>query len=316
MISPVRRLPAPEHGVPEDRTPSAAAGHGGDVLAVVVAYRRSWPELLPAAVLAAELCEAGSGKPDDRGRLTLRALIVYDNSPASMAVPPPDTFNVTYLHDAGNGGTRSAYAFALQEASRRGIEWVLLVDQDTALPAAYLQRASEALSDAVDVLLPRVAHGRSAISPARVSTWGGIQPIRGAAPSRMQSTLDSRAMTAIASGAILRVRALELLRELPAGLWLDYVDHYLFHRIHAAGFRIAVVDVDIDHDLSVRRLSKLPPQRLHSIWDGERTFVSALGRPARCLYPFRLLARLARLALTCPTCALELLSWTRRRITA
>jgi hypothetical protein len=261
-----------------------------EVLAVVTVYGRPWSEVRSSDVLGAWL-ESAASAHERAPAFQLRRLHVHDNSPSAVGRPPTHSGS-SYVHDVRNGGTRAAYAGALEAAEAEGIGWVLLLDQDTELPANYLAAAAAAWRAEHAVLVPTiVSHGR-VVSPGRISPWGGIAADRG--------DTDDRPLAPIASGCLILTDSLALLRRLHPALWLDYVDHCLFLRLQRAGARIGRIDVQLEHDLSVGRLRTVSEERLRSIWSAERLFADELGGAAARVLPLRVALRALRVALAAP----------------
>jgi hypothetical protein len=270
------------------------------VVAVLVIYERSLDRVEGWPALNRMLQE----RPPC-GVAELAHLLVYDNSRAPLSAVP-ELPGLTYRHDPENGGTAAAYRVALAMAMAMGAPWLLLLDDDTALPLDYLRRMTPAFLSAVDApdiaaLLPRVRHGEGVlISPVRVTRWGTMQPL--AVDSEVRA---GEHVSAIASGAILRVSALSAVMPLPADLWLDYVDHWIFAAMHRKGLKAIVADEVLQHDLSIRSPATMSPARLASVLRGEANFHRVLGVGARLAYPFRLARRLAGLGLTNPRLAVS-----------
>lgn len=271
-------------------------------MAVLVVYERelqqvnAWPLLVDA--LSTASC-AG---------FKLEHVMVYDNSwnPKAQAAAANDA--CSYVHDRSNGGTAAAYERAVEVAVQRRIEWLLLVDQDTDLPPEFFGAAAASLAslplERLGALVPTVMDHDKAVSPARVTLFGRIKPLR-----RQGAFGPLAGITAVASGSLLRVAELRPLMPLPRELWLDYVDHWVFVQLTHRGARIAVFDAVLRHSLSVMRPAQLDRRRLNSILDGEFYFQRLLGPLARGVYPLRILARLARYAVISPRLAVNLLQW-------
>ena len=264
-------------GIPQPR---------GGVLAVAVLFERNLEGIESWDVLSRLV----SG--EHRSSLKVLHVLIYDNS-AKPKIPfahLPDW--TTYVHCPENGGTAAAYRHGAELAQKLCYTWLLLLDQDTRLPVNFLDAASDALDSSlvnpVSALLPRVKHGAHLISPARIGWYGSLLPIS-------TRTTEDQIVTGIASGALLRVNDLLPLFPLPHSLWLDYVDHYIFVRLQQQGKKVRFIDIELQHDLSVKNLSSLSAKRLESILDGERVFYQLLSYPARMLLPFRWIARALRL---------------------
>lgn len=80
--------------------------------------------------------------------LGIDKIFVYDNSPeASPQQTGTDAggIEVVYHHDPLNSGVSRAYNTAARYASEQGYDWLLLLDQDTLLPAGALECYRDAM---------------------------------------------------------------------------------------------------------------------------------------------------------------------------
>ena len=293
---------------PYSPTPMNIAMHELGIVAVLVVYERpldvveAWPTLLAALV--------SSG----REGLQLRQIIIYDNSPEPRAKPVADITGCTYVHDRNNGGTAAAYTRAAAIAADSGIDWLLLLDQDTQLSPEYFPALALALAPATNsattpgALVPWVYHGLAPISPARLTWAGTIAPLQRNAQLRF-----FRDLTAIASGSVLHVPSFLELMPLPKSLWLDYVDHWIFRRLQMRCRPVLIVNQVLQHDLSVANPSQLSRRRLLSILEGEAQFQKLLGIGANIFYPIRLAARVIRYLCIKPRLAIYTLAWAFKR---
>ena len=253
------------------------------VLAVVVLYRRAPSKVDAWPVLCQILAEA-----DAATEFGLKHCLLYDNSPeaaadAEITALPP---GVRYHSDPGNGGTLAAYGAALQLARELDCGWLLLMDQDTALPLNYLAQAAHARNAAGQpipaALLPGLSHGDHPVSPAVITANGSVRAGRKG---------DEGIVTALSSGLIVQVAALEQVLPAPAVFWLDYLDHWIFLGFHRLALRTARIEVMLEHELSVQTPAQLSSQRLASILAAERRFYHELGWRARLMRPLRLIRR-------------------------
>ena len=270
---------------------------------VICLFERHWSD-----VSAMKQLPALAG---DFARLGIRRhrLVVYDNSSSPQAAAAAAFPELDYVHDPGNGGTAAAYEFGSDLASREQADWLLLLDHDTALPTnffpAWVRSMNEGDSEAVEAFVPWVMHESLVVSPATVTSFGSILPLsRESTPPH-----TARPLTAIASGSILRVAALRSLMPLPKGLWLDYVDHWIFAKIRARGGSVRIIDATLEHDLSIARPASLSRRRLLSVLEGEARFVRSLGWRARWAHPFRLARRLTRYLIVRPRLAAWMAGW-------
>lgn len=266
------------------------------ILCVLVLYGRGldrvegWPELRQAL--------------DDGPGHGLAHLLVYDNSPNSAVEPGQVGANVTLHHDPTNGGTAAAYAKAAQLAGDLGCDWVLLMDQDTRLRADDLANMAQAArhGQGAAALVPRIRHGDQPISPARMMPNATVIPQDTAEPP------SEGFVTAISSGAMIATAALRAALPFPPGLWLDYVDHWIFLSIHRNGGRVSMTDVTLDHDLSILTPATLSLRRVESILNGEAILADELGGRARSMLRLRRLRRAVRLWRSNPAAARLVLS--------
>ena len=92
----------------------------------------------------------------------------------------------------------------------------------------------------------------------------------------------------------MRVEALAAVGEIPAQLWLDYLDHWLFRAVQRRGYRAECLSTTLEHELSLHGAALPAAERQRNILRAERYFTGTLGAGARLAYPFRLLRRAMR----------------------
>ena len=274
---------------------------------MLVVYQRGLPDVAAWPVLQSELARAAAGPPEGH------KLIVYDNSQEPLCSAAASVPGCLYRHDPTNGGTATAYTFATAVAARTGVEWLLLLDHDTPLPHDFFRAVAAAIdaptSANIAAFVPRVVHGEEPVSPAAITPAGSIRPIL--KPARAASNVR---LTAVASGSVFRVSLLNSLLPLPPGLWLDFVDHWIFARLGERGRSVEILDITLQHDLSISRPALLSRRRLLSVLEGEARFVESLGWRARWTYPLRLIRRLARYLFIRPRLAVWMGRWLVARI--
>ena len=249
------------------------------VFAVVVLYRT-----LPAdsttvrTLLRAAAYAAGSG-------LRL-AIALHDNSPGAQQPPelPPE---VRYTADPANSGLSTAYNHAATIATAEGFDWLLTLDQDTALPedflAAMTAHAQRFRHDPrVAAVAPHIVDGGRHISP--------LQFFAGFLPQQLPadfSGLAPRHSSAINSGTLLRLSALAQVGGYDLRFPLNNSDSSLFFRLDAAGFRLAVAgEVRVQHELAImNRQDRMSLERYGSLLADERAcwdlHMGVLGRTER-----------------------------------
>lgn len=258
--------------------------------AVLVLYGPSFREAACWPAL-----EAYFGRPPRAGGAVLERVLVYDNSPSNNASRDHDPPWVNCIHDPANGGTGAAYGHAVEWAAAQQADWLLLLDHDTALPTDFiglcletiysLERTARVAGPTI-ALVPLVVHGRQVVSPSRIGRLGRVIPL----PPSAAGTDLPPGSTAIASGAVLRVDALQQVMPLPQGLWLDYVDHWLFRELRRHG-TVMGIGATLSHDLSVATPRRTSDARLRSVVGGEAIFLRKESLLARIAFRLRLLKR-------------------------
>ena len=240
------------------------AGAGPPILAVLVLYQVEACSGLTLTSLLRAL--------DESGLVDQFKLLIYDNSPSQSTLPDGIPVPFTYIHDPANGGLFQAYTAALQKAEREGNEWLLLLDQDTVLDAGYLKTLWHSLPEAAGnlrcaVLAPKLLSKNKIISPARV-LWGGcLLPV-----DKTLSGISPWEIMALNSGTLLRISAVREIGGFNPVFWLDYLDHWLFNRLHRAGYSMYVLDAALPHELSVRSLGGISIARYKNILLAEGDF--------------------------------------------
>lgn len=84
-------------------------------------------------------------------------LLIYDNSPNALVIDGEvdllKNFEITYIHDKGNGGLGKAYNTAFEIAVKRNKNWLLLLDQDTNLDKDIFSAFDQAVNSFKDINL-------------------------------------------------------------------------------------------------------------------------------------------------------------------
>lgn len=225
-------------------------------------------------------------------------LLIYDNSPSPSALPQPMPTPCRYIHDPGNGGLVAAYDAALRIAEEQGNEWLLLLDHDTAVTAAYLEALFSGLREVeanprCAALAPKLLCKNAILSPARI-LWGGrLSPVA----ENMTGIAPWEAM-ALNSGTLLRVPAIRALGGFDTRFWLDYLDHWLFNRLYRAGYSLYVLDAVLAHELSVTSMGDMSVSRYKNVLSAEGEFYrTCKSRAENRFYCLRLIVRAARMLL-------------------
>jgi GT2 family glycosyltransferase len=237
------------------------------VQCVVVLYRCSLEESRTLRSLALTC----SQQKDLAQRI---ALLIYDNSPEPQLNPLGESICgvMEYRHPGENGGLSAAYSQALSMARDSGIEWLLLLDQDTSLDADFLPAMMAAITSPMPAeicaIVPKVAQEGRVLSPQFLTRFRRHDLPTGFAG------VHRKPIAALNSGACLRVKAVTAVGGFPREYWLDYLDHIMFYRLQAAGGRVCVVNVELQHRLSFQNMEKeMSINRYRSLLAAEWSYI-------------------------------------------
>jgi GT2 family glycosyltransferase len=223
-------------------------------------------------------------------------VILYDNSPQKQAFNSLryEGISVSYIHDARNLGIATAYNYAWSVAKGNGSQWLLLLDHDTELTDAYIKEVLNIPEVATDVvaIVPKVRSENRLISPVYSHS---LRPLQEASPV---PGLQKKPVMAINSGALLRVEFLNQLNGFNQDFPLDYLDHWLFFEIFAKGKKVWLVDVILEHELSVLEYSRVSLKRYQSILDSEVYFYQKYKKDLYPSYRTQLAKRFLKQVLT------------------
>jgi GT2 family glycosyltransferase len=250
--------------------PGESSIHPTRIFAVVVLYGQRPSASVTVATLARALCETAA--VDCHG-------LIYDNSPCGESAINELPENFRYHAAVRNRGLLGAYEAALEGARAEGCEWLLTLDQDTALPADFFSAIQPGLCAAkadshIAVIVPHLAEGEQLLSPAYVRI-GRLKPL----PMHF-SGVPRREARAFNSAALLRVAALDAIGGFHPCFWLDHLDSWLHHQFYVQGWRMFVLDsVHLEHHFSLlnyRERVSLP--HLQNFLMAESAYVDLYGR--------------------------------------
>ena len=211
------------------------------------------------------------------------SLLVYDNSPQTQA--PSDQFAtpVTYIHDPANGGLAVAYNTALARAEQQQCEWLLLLDQDTLLTADFVGELLEVATalrnqSSVGAIVPKLMVKGAIHSPAK-DFITEVRRIRkpGKSIYLQASGMQQQHLVAYNSGAALRVSALRAIGGFPAEFWLDFLDHAVFHKLFAHGYRVYIMRARLVHDFSQSQVGSVPAWRQLNVLQARTLYIKQNG---------------------------------------
>ena len=197
---------------------------------------------------------------------------IWDNSPEAL-MEPQLSVPFLYRHSETNAGVSGAYNNAMEYALQHGHEWMLLLDQDTEIDAAFL-RAMMAHALKLEAN-PEIA----AIAPTVFVRGFTVSPRqqlfnRHRAYPAGQSGVAPGEAFAINSGCLMRASSLKEIGGFSTEFWLDYSDMYVFHQLFLHGKRVwRAADVELEHDMSIMDYDRLmTPQRYCDFSAAESAF--------------------------------------------
>jgi GT2 family glycosyltransferase len=225
-------------------------------------------------------------------------IFVQDNSPeASPLTAALTCLPVEYYHAPENPGLAAAYSKAVSIAQKRGIEWLLVLDQDTVLDRHFLLRLFAALQSGVSsqicAFVPKLVNGERVISPMFTRKY-----------SYDPCEFDFQGFSATPlmpcnSASCLNLQWLDKVGGFPQEYWLDFLDCIVFYRLQEAGGRVSVLDAHLEHSLSILNIeAEMSVARYTNMLTAECRFIKdtrARGGPT--LHRFRLIKRALMLAI-------------------
>lgn len=225
----------------------------------------------------------------------LLSVLIWDNSPTpfkSSELAP----SFAYKHSQQNLGVSSAYNNAMQIAKAMGCQWLLLLDQDTAIPANFLPQALKLgcrflNKPEIAAVVPFLMDGDCVLSPREV-LFKKFKPLH-----RPFEGVYPGEVTAANSGTLIRIDALEQIGGFNEDFWLDFSDVVAFYLLHQHGKQIYIAgDLLLKHKITVLDFrNSMSPERYSSFiaaegayWDTYRTVTE------RAFHTLRILERAIR----------------------
>lgn len=255
-------------------------------LAVVVLYRKAFDQ----SRTFAGLVQAFGEDPSLARQLDV---LVWDNSPEGQEEHQLP-FAFTYRHSAANQGVSGAYNAAIRISRAQGLDWLLLLDDDTSVTREFLRAmlshaAEIADEERVAAIVPFLHAGTFCMSP-RLWRFARHAPL----PRPVAAYTETRSVFAANSGTLARVRALEAIGGYSTRFWLDYSDIDIFHRLHRHGFSVRIAgDLTLEHEMAMLDYDRrMTPARFATFLAAESDFMDLYrGAAERGMHLLRLAAR-------------------------
>ena len=211
--------------------------------------------------------------PDDRFRKLLLSLVeqankvwVIDNQPNYAfdkylkGQKPCHRNNITLIENKKNVGLAAAQNQGIKLALEDGVDWVLLLDQDSILDKDFVKNMLKAghkykNKKNIGFLTPR--HEFDDGSPS-VPTYSKGLFLR---PKRYHMDLDEiddTILFGMASGSFIPRHTLEEVGLMREEFWIDYIDYEFSFRVRERGYRIiGVGGARLNHRLGVKNQLKI-----------------------------------------------------------
>jgi GT2 family glycosyltransferase len=196
-------------------------------------------------------------------------MVVYDNSPEPQNIPKEYIDLLVYKHDARNLGIAEAYNYAWQIAKENNSQWLLLLDHDTELTQSYIDAMfslQDVDTDQIAAVVPKVVCNEVMISPVFSRT---LYPLK---DKRPETGIQNQPIMAINSGSAINMKFLNRIGGFNKEFPLDFLDHWVFYKIYKEGYKTYVMDVTLEHELSVMNYDTVSLQRYKSILGSEIHF--------------------------------------------
>ncbi|MGS2778903.1 glycosyltransferase [Robertmurraya sp. GLU-23] len=220
------------------------------------------------------------------------SIILYDNSPNPQEFDQKryEDINISYKHDPRNLGIATAYNYAWSVAKSNGSEWLVLFDHDTEVTRQYVQQMLEVKDVDRDIaaVVPIISCDGTLISPVFSDTLRPLQQ------DRPLAGIQQKPVMAINSASLIKISFLNQINGFNESFALDYLDHWIFYEIYSKGFKVQVLDVSLEHELSVMDYSRVSVNRYKSIIDSESYFYQHYHKELLPAYRSQLFKRLIK----------------------
>lgn len=274
------------------------------VTAVIVLYRMVPEESAAFRSVMAARAQLSSETGDVQ-------VLLWDNSPDTTRTRDQPE-GVHYFADEANSGLAKAYNRALEWAAQAGSEWLLTLDQDTAVPAEFFERMAAAARAStryagIGAIVPQIAAEGRQLSP-NYFQFGAIPRWYRAG----YTGVPREPVFAFNSGAMLKVAALRQVGGYDPRFWLDDSDAMIFSRLHEHGKRVYVAgDVQVEHEFSMKDMQRrMSPERYRNALLAETAFWDLrMNRAAGWERTLRLMLRLVKQRLRKDSLDLRRITW-------
>ncbi|MDR3326838.1 MAG: hypothetical protein LBT04_01675 [Prevotellaceae bacterium] len=219
-------------------------------------------------------------------------LLIYNNS---TEIKIKESTEYIVVNAEKNNMLAQAYNYALERAVKNNRKWLLLLDQDTFLSEEYFERLNVALNLQVKVaaILPVLKCKDKHLSPRSYSSifgpWGKTNNIE------ESGIISNKMVSAFNSVAFLSINSLQETGGFSEEFPLDALDTHLFYKLSRNGGYFYLLDVVLQHNLSVLDYSKyMTKERYDSIVNAEYILSKQMGIIPLMTLKVRLFFRLCK----------------------
>ncbi len=214
-------------------------------------------------------------------------LIIYNNSSELII---EDSTEYILVNSDKNGKLPQAYNYGLQHAQATKNQWLLLLDQDTEVSAAYFQTLEKELAtidkESTVAVVPKLIDGHMVLSPRIRSAVGYWEK------AITHTGYQQERVVAFNSMSLLSVSFMQSIGGFSENYPLDMLDHWYYNKIYKNRKKVYVLDCAIKHNLSFQHYeAEVSVDRHRGFLDAEALFVRELGKMYVVSYKIKLLLR-------------------------
>lgn len=181
---------------------------------------------------------------------------VYDNSPTPQEIKNNEYIKFHYIHDRSNPGVARAYNQGATLAEEKGMDWIVILDQDTLFPAGALESYISAMKNAKfddGVYAPILVSGRKLLSPCKYIFHRGFHinydSFLNDFKKNKVNKIAIKNKSFFNSGLLIKVDVLKKIGGYDESLF-DYSDHDFFYRLSKKISYINLIDIYLEHSFS------------------------------------------------------------------
>lgn len=176
------------------------------------------------------------------------SVFVYDNSPTAQQLKEYPNLNLTYVHDPKNSGVSKAYNAGAENAKKTKKKWLLLLDQDTTLPANILSHYNEAVTNhpEIHLIVPILK-----LTDGKIFSPCSYKYKRGFYLNEIQPGIRSlKSLAPVNSGICVRLDTFFVVGGYNENVKLDFSDFQFIERFRKKNSDFVVLNVSCQQDFS------------------------------------------------------------------